>query len=242
MMTAKVRVRGVFWRDSRKGTQTNAQTRARGDWYIRYTDQHGKLRKERVGPRNLAIELYRKRKTEVREGRFFPEVTQPRIVLFEEIAEDFLAYSLEHKKSAAHDEARMSRLKRTFGERAVGEIGPQEVEQLRAALGKELSAASVNRHLALLKATFNRAMRADPPKADRNPVRGVKLLKENNERVRVLTDAEEGRLLAALPDYLHPFVVVALHTGMRRGELAHLEWEARGLPHPYAPGDEEQVR
>ena len=68
-------------------------------------------------------------------------------------------------------------------------------------------------------------MRAEPSKADRNPVRGVKLLKENNARVRVLTDAEEGRLLAALPDYLHPFVVVALHTGMRRGELAHLEWE-----------------
>lgn len=119
----------------------------------------------------------------------------------------------------------MSRLKQTFGGRAVGEIGAQEVEQLRAALGKKLSAASVNRHLALLKATFNRAMRADPPKADRNPVRGVKLLKENNERVRVLTDAEEDRLLAALPDYLHPFAVVALHTGMRRGELAHLEWE-----------------
>ena len=77
MTTAKVRVRGVFWRDSRKGTQTNAQTRARGDWYIRYTDQHGKLRKERVGPRNLAIELYRKRKTEVREGRFFPRQRSP---------------------------------------------------------------------------------------------------------------------------------------------------------------------
>jgi hypothetical protein len=31
MTTAKVWVPGVFWRDSRKGTQTNAQTRARGD-------------------------------------------------------------------------------------------------------------------------------------------------------------------------------------------------------------------
>ncbi len=102
MTTAKVRVRGVFWRDSRKGTQTNAQTRARGDWYIRYTDQHGKLRKERVGPRNLAIELYRKRKTEVREGRFFPEMAKKPVVLFDEIAEDFLAYSREHKKSAEH--------------------------------------------------------------------------------------------------------------------------------------------
>ena len=90
MTTAKVRVRGVFWRHSRKGTQTNAQTRARGDWYIRYTDQRGMLHKERVGPRTLAIELYRKRKTEAREGRFFPEATKQRIVLFDEIAGTFL--------------------------------------------------------------------------------------------------------------------------------------------------------
>ena len=151
MTTAKVRVRGVFWRDSRKGTQTNAQTRARGDWYIRYTDQHGKLHKERVGPRTLAIELYRKRKTEVREGRFFPETAKKPVVLFDEIAEDFLTYSREHKKSAEHDEARMGRLKETFGGRAVGEISTQEVERLRADLGRKLSAASVNRHLALLE-------------------------------------------------------------------------------------------
>jgi integrase len=183
------------------------------------------LHKEWVEPRTLAIELYRKRKTEAREGRFFPEATKQRIVLFDEIAGDFLEYSREHKRSAEHDEARMSRLKETFGGRLVGEISTQDVEHLRSLLGKKLSAASVNRHLALLKVTFNRAMRSEPPKAERNPVRGVKLLKENNERVRVLTDAEEGRLLAALPDYLHPLVIVALHTGMRRGELAHLQWQ-----------------
>jgi integrase len=225
MTTAKVRVRGVFWRDSRKGTQTNPETKARGDWYIRYTNQDGKLHKERAGPRSLAIELYRKRKTEIREGRFFPETAKKPVVLFDEIAEDFLTYSREHKKSAEHDEARMGRLKETFGGRAVGEISTQEVERLRAELGRKLSAASVNRHLALLKVTFDRAMRAEPPKAERNPVRGVKLLKENNERVRVLTDAEERRLFAALPNYLCPFVIVALHTGMRWGELAHLQWQ-----------------
>ena len=68
-------------------------------------------------------------------------------------------------------------------------------------------------------------MKAEPAKAHRNPVRGVKLLKENNTRVRVLADAEEDRLMKALPEYLKPFLVLALHTGMRWGELARLEWK-----------------
>ena len=57
----------------------------------------------------------------------------------------------------------------TFGQRPVGDISLQDVERLRGELGRNLSSASVNRHLALLKVTFNRAMKAKPAKADRNP-------------------------------------------------------------------------
>jgi hypothetical protein len=129
MATAKGRERGVFWRDSRKGTQVHPEARARGDWHIRYTDAHGKLHKERVGPRALAIELYRKRKTEIREGRFFPKAISKRVVLFDEIAEDFLAYSREHKRSAENDEARIRRLLGTLGGRPVGDISSHDVER-----------------------------------------------------------------------------------------------------------------
>jgi integrase len=148
-----------------------------------------------------------------------------RVVLFDEIAEDFLAYSREHKRSAENDEARMRRLLATFGGRSIADITVHDVERLRGELSRVLSAASANRHLALLKVTFNRAMKAEPAKAERNPVRGVKLLKENNARVRVLTGPEEERLLTALPLHYRPLVVVALHTGMRRGELASLRWQ-----------------
>jgi integrase len=187
--------------------------------------QHGKLYKERVGPRALAVELYRKRKTEIREGRFFPKPIPKRVVLFDEIAEDFLTYSREHKRSAENDEARMRRLLETFAQRPVGDIRSHDVERLRGELSRNLSAASANRHLALLKVTFNRAMKAEPAKADRIPVRGVKLLKENNARVRVLTEAAEEHLLAVLPLHYRLLVIVALHTGMRRGELVNLGWQ-----------------
>lgn len=65
---------------------------------------------------------------------------------------------------------------------------------------KRLAPATVNRDLALLKATFNRAMKSG--KVDTNPVNAVKLYRENNARTRCLTDEEEPRLYGTLPDYL----------------------------------------
>src|SRR5262245_46888410 len=49
--------------------------------------------------------------------------------------------------------------------------------------------------------------------------------KENNQRVRFLSEDEEARLRAALPDDAWPLVAVALHTGLRRSEQFGLRWE-----------------
>ena len=49
-------------------------------------------------------------------------------------------------------------------------------------------------------------------------------LRANNTRVRYLTDDEESRLIAALPTWLRPLITIALHTGMRKGELLKLTW------------------
>ena len=48
----------------------------------------------------------------------------------------------------------------------------------------------------------------------------------DNERVRYLTEDEEQRLFQALEDnqQLNDIVTVALHTGMRRGEIFNLKW------------------
>ena len=102
-------------------------------------------------------------------------------------------------------------------------IDSAAVESFRARFADQVSPATVNRHLVLPKATFNRAMRAG--KCESNPVKGLKLLKENNIRMRCLTPGEEDRLLAVLPEYLCPFVLVALNTGMRWSELSALRWD-----------------
>jgi hypothetical protein len=83
--------------------------------------------------------------------------------------------------------------------RPVADVDGAAVEAFRDRLASHVSPATVNRHLVLLKATFNRGIRAG--KGDANPVRGLKLL-ENNVRERFLAPDEETRLLAALPEYL----------------------------------------
>jgi integrase len=143
-------------------------------------------------------------------------------VPFKEIAEDFLEYAKVNKRDQ-NDDYRMDRLLATFGDKLAGEITPEDVENYKATLATQRTPATVNRDLALLKATFSRAVRAG--KVAQNPVKAVPLFKENNARTRCLTDEEEVRLYDALPDYLKPFLTVALNTGVRWGELARLRWD-----------------
>ncbi len=50
------------------------------------------------------------------------------------------------------------------------------------------------------------------------------MLRENNERDRVLSQEEYARLLAHCPAHLKPIVKLAYHTGMRQGEILNLTW------------------
>jgi integrase len=87
---------------------------------------------------------------------------------------------------------------------------------------KGRSQVKINRYLAALKAAFSLAVQNG--KVEHNPVKRVKLARENNKRTRYLTEEEEARLLAVLPGDYHGLVKVALHTGMRKGEQLHLLW------------------
>ena len=82
--------------------------------------------------------------------------------------------------------------------------------------------ATVNREIACLKTIFSKAVKND--KAERNPTQGVKMLKENNERDRILNPEEYARLLAHCPGHLKPIVKLAYYTGMRQGEILSLTW------------------
>ncbi len=99
-------------------------------------------------------------------------------------------------------------------------------EQRRAASGYQgttLKVATVNRDLALLKHMLSFAQREGW--LDRNPVRLVKLEKENNARDRVLSPEEFDKLQSYSAPHLQAISLMAYQSGMRSGEILNLTWD-----------------
>ena len=117
-----------------------------------------------------------------------------------------------------------------FGERLLKDITPAMVESYKQKRLADTNykgsttkpAAIVNREMACLKTIFSKGVKNG--KAERNPTHGVKLLKENNVRDRVLSSDEYVLLLTHSAPYLKPIIKLAYHTGMRLGEILGLTW------------------
>jgi len=92
--------------------------------------------------------------------------------------------------------------------------------------GVKRSPANVNRELAALKRLLNWGVQTG--RLPKNPMTGFPLLKEPHSRERILSQEEIARLLEVLkqPAFAHIrlIVLIAITTGMRRGEIFSLKW------------------
>jgi integrase len=192
-----------------------------GVWWIHYHDAVGLKHREKIGPKGLARKRYMQRKTEIAEGRFFPNARR-RPVLFDDLVADYRKASARAGKAIMRTDAGYRRALEAFGGRRADSVTAREIETWRDKLAESLAPASVAHHLTMLRAIFNRAVRDG--KLPSSPTRGVEFPRENNARVRYLSDDEEPRLIDALAERLRPLVMVAIHTGLREGELLRLRW------------------
>jgi integrase len=193
-----------------------------GNWFIDYR-ANGRRIREKVGPtKNLAEMVLKKRRVEIAEGKFL-DIKRKQKVKFEELTQMYLdIHARPNKKSYHSDEDLIKTLGRFFGGKYLHEITPMAVEQFKAERAKEVSPATVNRALACLKCMFNKAIGWG--KTEVNPAKKVKLFKENNVRVRYLEKEEIKKLIDNAAAHLKPVLIVALNTGMRKGEILNLKW------------------
>ena len=174
--------------------------------------------------KRFAEEVMAKRKVQLKEGRFF-DIKKEKCHSLKEVASDFLDYSKNNKKSYWRDVIIVNHLLNFFKDKRLEHITPVFIERYKA---KRLNddrrkPATVNREIACLKCIFNWAIKNG--KADVNPMRQVKLLKENNTRLRFLSQEEIVQLKNNCPERIQQIVETALMTGMRRGEILNLKKE-----------------
>jgi integrase len=199
---------------------------------IDYRNLNGERTREKIGP-SLAAAAQRLREVEtaIAEGRHIKKSPDAR-TRFKDLAQWYLKLpEVAAKRTCDRDKVSLNRLLPHFGPRLLKDITPVVVEAYRQKRLTEPSGrspknltkpATVNREIACLKTIFNKAMKDG--KAERNPGQGVKMLRENNERDRVLSSEEYARLLAECPAHVKPIVKLAYHTAMRQGEILNLTW------------------
>ncbi|MCE7871439.1 site-specific integrase [bacterium CPR1] len=192
-----------------------------GTWWIQYNDCEGNKKREKVGTKVAARQLYAKRQTEKLQKKKLPELTQQKVLTVAAMIEKFRP-EFEARKSARDNRRYAAYWTEALGSVAANEVRPSDITAWRARRQKDdkVAPATVNRAVAFLKMVYNLAIKDDLVAA--NPVAKVAQIRENNERVRYLTEEEETALRPAAGDFW-PKIEVALLSGLRQGEQFTLQ-------------------
>jgi len=115
----------------------------------------------------------------------------------------------------------------TLADKPLRDIKPIHLERIKKTLADAGRSAQTARHvLAALRQVFNFAKRHGLYAGD-NPVSLIKKPMTDSRRLRFLTHDEADRLLAALAEResnVHDMALLALHCGLRAGEIFSLTW------------------
>lgn len=102
-----------------------------------------------------------------------------------------------------------------------------KLKKSKTRTGKSPAPATVLRYLMALSHAFSMACKWGW--CETSPIKNVERPKVKNERTRYLNDAERQALLSACKSSSNPdlylVVVLAISTGMRKGEIMGLEWK-----------------
>jgi integrase len=235
-----VAVRGPRHPSARRKTRGLMQDK-RGRWWIDYRTPEGKRRRKLHGTHEAAKTALGKIDLAKRDRTYTDPHASP---TFKEFSETYLKTVSIHKKSHDRETWLMKNLTDFFGTSKLCKIERSRILEFRIARLKSVSKATVNREISLLRHMFNVAI--DQNFLGVNPARGGIGMKAFKElpRERYLEMVEVESVLTAIQtriaknssdplktcarkswQYLHTAVVMALHTGMRKGEILGLKWE-----------------
>jgi integrase len=119
-------------------------------------------------------------------------------------------------------------LKHSICKKTLAALTPVDFTSYRDERLKEISPASVRRHLTPIRHMFRHAQEVWKLPLPKNPLIGARVLNADKRRERRLRENEKARLLEASKKTRNKLIVhivrFALETAMRRGEILSLRW------------------
>ena len=197
-------------------------------WFIDYYHEGRRIREKAGSNKAAAKQALAKRQTEVLEGKFFLKKKEPQ-VSFKEFASYYWDLHGKYKRTSSY-KSMLRLLVAEFGEMPLSKFSVPMILTYRNKVRERASTVAANRHLAFLRSMLYKAIQWEKYVGE-NPAAKIKLERENNHRVRFLSEQEIQKLLANCSPRIFPVVACALLTGMRMGEILKLSWENVDLEH-----------
>ncbi len=193
---------------------------------IRYPD--ASRRRRRLRREREAMRLWAAEQTKIENGTWHDQA--PKSITFAAALKQYREYSaVQNRSHRSYVEPALSVWETHLDTNALlPKITPAHIDDVKLQRAQEVAHSTVDKDLAVLKAFFNWCVARNL--AASNPVRRVKLFHDDNSRLRYLSREEYDRLLevAGLIEtspYLKEKIILAIHTGLRRGSLFNLRWD-----------------
>ena len=161
----------------------------------------------------------------------YTNIHQAQKTTFGELIERYLREVTPLMRGASADTIRLKAImRRLIAKENMATLTPSKIAQYRDERLQEIKPSTMIRELAYFSSIINHARR-EWGLSIPNPVLGVRKPAQPQGRNRILTFEEERLLLDACKPlanrniYTRPFVILALETCMRRGELLNLRWD-----------------
>jgi integrase len=229
-------------------------------YWIRYAGLDGRIVFESSGSEKFKAAEAKliQRKNSIKDGKQ-PEIKKITNHTFNELVTEYVKWA-ERQRCFKSKSYLIEQLKETFGSYPLRRFNTMLLEQFqseRLQKGKEREIkagykpipvkgnmpATVNRFMATISHMFTKAVEWDMVEEETlKRIRKVKMLPENNKRLRYLSKEECKELINRCDSHLKPIVVTALNTGMRKGEILSLKWEHVDLKHGFILLNQDQTK
>jgi len=198
------------------------------NWWIDFYHQ-GKRFRRKVGPSKKVAEMALA-DVQVRIAKKeFLGIREPKRILFKDFALEYLEYSKANKAKSSYLRDRTilnTHLVPSWGDADLSKINAKLLEEYKARRLGKVKPSTFNREFNTIKNFFRKAV--EWGYLGDNPTALVKGIKTGKPPIRFLRSEEIQRLLQACDASGHHqfcgIVVMALNTGMRKGEILRLRW------------------